>query len=434
MPTAIGTPVTGQGSSSTPTLSVTVPSGCELMTVRVLIRGSEATPSATQGGNAMTVSTDGTTAADQQHSSTLHTTVFQYANPAPGTVNVVVTLSAARNYVMRVDFYDDFNAAAGPAGNGVLGVVKGGSSSVNPTALGTFASASGALELSAIGARNTAVSLSTTDATEQFELTQSTLIGAGAARTGTGATGQINWTLNTADNWALVNVSYAHASATTFPQTITATATGTASLSKRAGKLTSATGTGSATIARSISKPLSASAAAAATLARRAAKVISASSAGTATLAATRVVLQALTASAAGAAAMLRRVGKSLVATSGETASITRAQTKTLAVGAAGSAALVKRADRELTAGGTGTATVVSARFYTQTLAAFSSAAASLARRAGLTLTATSSATPTFLRLIQKTLPATSTAIATLSPVGSSSYTPPVLAIGRHSA
>jgi hypothetical protein len=183
----------------------------------------------------------------------------------------------------------------------------------------------------------------------------------------------------------------------TFPQALTAAATGTAALVLQPGKLLAATGTGTASLLKSIGKALGAGGTGTATLVRLVGKVASAGASGTATLAAVRLKLVALTATASGTATLIRQT------------------TKLLSAGATGTPTLRKIVGKALSVAGTGTATLAAIKTKIVTLLAAATGAASLIRRTTKALIVGASGTPTLTRAIGKALAVGGTAAATLA-------------------
>lgn len=214
-------------------------------------------------------------------------------------------------------------------------------------------------------------------------------------------------------------VSFVSSGVTQFV-TLTATATGTASIVRAIGLVRSASSTATASIIRRLSKTVSASSTAAVSLIRSVQKNLSASSSSSATLAAIKVQFKALSATSTATASMIRRTGLVRSASATGTASIARvlAALRTLGATSSATASLVRGIAKTFSANSSATASIatqlISGMIF-KTLSATSSATATMVRQIGLVRAASSSATATLVRRVARTLSASSAGSASLT-------------------
>lgn len=188
-----------QGSGETSVSnSRTVPSGSDrCLVVGVHYRGNG-------GPSAVTWNGTGLTAVDtsQQHGTVLNTSMWYLQNPAATTSSLVVDLAGTANYVIAAFDLTGVLQSGTPHRT----ATKSSSSVNNPTTAADASSQPGDLIVDLISVRNTAISVSPQDGqTQIYQLTQSSLIAAGATKDAAGSPAtstDVDWTLNTTDNWA----------------------------------------------------------------------------------------------------------------------------------------------------------------------------------------------------------------------------------------
>lgn len=143
-----------------------------------------------------------------------------------------------------------------------------------------------------------------------------------------------------------------HSSATTYNQSVTATATVTGSIVKGLSKTLSVTPAVSATVLKQMAKSLTATATATANMVKQMAKSLIGNVAVTASMVATKVYLETLEATVAVTSAITKIPGKLLTGTASVTASLTKVSTltRTLQATAAVTGAVLKGLTKTLTA------------------------------------------------------------------------------------
>ena len=199
--------------------------------------------------------------------------------------------------------------------------------------------------------------------------------------------------------------------------TLSAASTGAASLIKQARITLSATGTGSAslTVIRVALLTLSATATGTATLIKQANIIRSATATGTASLIKQARITLSTSSTGTATLSAVKVLLLTLSATATGTATLTKQAGKLLTVTATGTATLTKVAGKLLTAGATGTATII--KQARKTLSATGTGTATINTLRSLVLSATSTATATITKRVSTTLSATGTGTATLTKV-----------------
>ena len=187
------------------------------------------------------------------------------------------------------------------------------------------------------------------------------------------------------------------AGGTTFPQSIDATVTSTASFTLTVGKAVTATATSTASMVRQVGKPVTATVTTTASVVKLAGKVLTATVTTTAVLTAMKVILKALTATVTTTASIVRQVGKPLSATVTATASI------------------VKRAGKLVTATVTSSATIAAIKVILRTLTATVTLSASVVNRVGKSLTATATSSASVVKQVGKRFTANATVTASVA-------------------
>lgn len=203
------------------------------------------------------------------------------------------------------------------------------------------------------------------------------------------------------------------AGGTTYPQTISASSTATASLVKRVNVTKSVTSTGTASMLKRVSITPSASATGTASLLKRVNITKSVTATGTASITNIKLYNIILTATSTAAASLIKRANKIVAAASTGTASMLKRVSVTKAVTATGTPTLTKRVSITQSTSSTGTATTL--KQANKPLLVNVAVTPNMIKRAGVVRAVTSTGTPSLLKQARITLSTTGTGTATMS-------------------